>query len=216
MMLFNRLTTAIPTLERVKELDGVEPLYTNPLSQLYSYVWKSPTVSKARLCLLNVPEKFFAETLVIYPLPTTNFPIFGCEYLNIGGKKFFGGIDFHPVTTDPDYAEKHLSHLPDTPHTTSKFYDLNDFFSKKFWMEKRPTGFYEEYLDLVDEYLEAYRECIETPPSPSNSGNYAFRHRDYNTHMAERDPARGILKAYFSEDFAEYYISNFLFSNWMP
>ena len=33
----------------------------------------------------------------------------------------------------------------------------------------------------------------------------------YDTHMAVNDPARGILKAYFSSEFADHYIHNFLF-----
>jgi phycoerythrobilin:ferredoxin oxidoreductase len=219
MMLSTRLTKVFTSLEKTDLPFPIEPEYkTNNGISLFSAQYadkKSWKVRKARLCVLNNPGKFFAETLVIYPWPTTDCPIFGCEYLNIGGKKFFGAIDHHPMDKTAKYDQRFLSYLPDRTKNSSKFYDLDEFFSDKFWIKTQPTPFYLEYLDMVDQYLLAYKYCLNSVTEcllTFKQNERLERHKKYNSHMSEKDPARGILKAYFSEEFAESYINNFLFA----
>jgi 15,16-dihydrobiliverdin:ferredoxin oxidoreductase len=209
-MLSNHLIKAFPALQQEFYLGkDILPWVKNKDSTILSYRWSQPKIKKARLCWLNVPGKFFAETLVIYPSTEYDIPIFGCEYLNIAGKKFFGGIDFHPISQTKNYANEYLECFPDTDHKESKFYDLNKFFSNKFWISKRPENFYEEYLNQADSYLAQYCKCVD---EATPTGDFSTLQAEYNYHMAENDPARGILKAYFSAEFAEHYIHNFLFS----
>jgi hypothetical protein len=188
---------------------GIEPFMSNGPASITSKTWRGGRFRRARLCDLKVPGKFTAETLVIYPESEYDFPIFGCEYLRIGEKKFFGGIDFHPISNSRDYAKDYLTSFPDTTKTDSKFYDLSEFFSSKFWIDKRGEDFYPEYLDLANKYLNVYKTCAkEADPTK----NFLFAQSKYDFHMAANDPARGILKAYFSADFAEQYIHKFLFN----
>jgi hypothetical protein len=177
---------------------------------LRSSLWTGPKLHRVRLCELDVPGKFMAETLVIYPDIRYDFPIFGCEYLKMGEKKFFGGVDFHPISNTTDYAKTYLSEFPDSTKETSKFYDLSKYFSSKFWLKKDSVDFYSEYIDKVDQYLAKYKLCVEEAEKVRDSTQTQIQ---YNNHMAENDPARGILKAYFSAEFAETYIHKFLFSN---
>jgi hypothetical protein len=177
-------------------------------ASVISRLWKGGKFRRARLCDLLVPGKFSAETLVIYPEQEYDFPIFGCEYLRIGDKKFFGGVDFHPISETQDYAKTYLANFPDTTKTESKFYDLSKFFSSKFWIQKSNVDLYTEYIHVVKDYLRAYRLCSEEAKPVANSMPAQIA---YDTHMATNDPARGILKAYFSGEFAEHYIHNFLF-----
>jgi len=37
-------------------------------------------------------------------------------------------------------------------------------------------------------------------------------HIDYDSHMSANDPAHGILKSYYSQEFADNYINDFLFN----
>jgi hypothetical protein len=211
------LTKTFPDLQSCPPGNRVESEYSEKDATLTSLRWEGVRIDKARLCLLDIPGKFFAETLVIYPLLHYDCPIFGCEYLNIGGKKFFGAVDFHPVSRLTNYASRFLSEFPDTSKESSKFYDLEKYFSNKFWIKTQPTPFYyEEYLEVVKKYLEAYSTCLKSTLPLYLLDNYksnSTAHQNYNSHMAEKDPARGILKAYFSEQFAEHYINNFLFTS---
>jgi len=216
MIVSTLLTKTFPDLQLTSPGNGVESEYKEKGAILLSRRWHGIRIGKARLCLLDIPGKFFAETLVIYPIAHYDCPIFGCEYLNIGGKKFFGAVDFHPISKVTNYADKFLSKFPDTSKESSKFYDLNKYFSNKFWIKTQPTPFYyEEYLEVVKKYLEAYSTCLMSKIPSYFVENYQSTYaaqENYNIHMAEKDPARGILKAYFSEKFAEHYINNFLFT----
>jgi len=189
-------------------------------ASILSTLWDQPTrkARRIRICSLSVPGKFIAETLVIYPNFDYDTPIFGTEYLKIGKSKVFGAADFHPLFQSLEYHQMHIQpyigDFPDTLAETSKFYDLSTYFSKKFWLEKstieKSPYFYEDYLDTVKKYLERYKECLlDSDIRPHSSFSLQ---KAYDTHMAENDPAHGILKAYFSKQFAETYIKTFLFN----
>ena len=208
MSLTNLLEEVLPELELSDELSPQEAYVRNADASITSTVWKGGKFRRARLCDLYVPGKFTAETLVIYPEPEYDFPIFGCEYLTIGQSKFFGAVDFHPISKTQNYARDYLAGFPDTTKTDSKFYNLSEFFSPKFWIEKRGADFYAEYIRVVEEYLYAYKLASDEAKPIANSMPAQVA---YDTHMAVNDPAWGILKVYFSSSFAEHYINNFLF-----
>jgi 15,16-dihydrobiliverdin:ferredoxin oxidoreductase len=179
-------------------------------AELKSYLWKTDSCYKIRLCELCVQNKFHAESLVIYPQLNYETPIFGTEYLKIGKNKYFAAIDFHPITENQEFME-FLEQFPDKTKLHSKFYDLNRFFSKKLWMRRKNEEFYNEYQIMVKCFLHQYKKCLEKSEMKSNS--FHLNHCDYNRHMSTNDPAYGILKSYFGNQFAEDYIHKFLFSN---
>jgi hypothetical protein len=185
----------------------------NESAIINSYAWTSDRCRRIRICDLDIKGKFTAETLVIYPEYCYETPIFGTEYIRIGTKKYFGAIDFHPVRNDEEYEKKYilnyLNEFPDRDKENSKFYDLTKYFSKKFWTSKRDYDFYDEYIETTRKYLQQYKLClVETE---KKSFDHQF-HKNYDVHMAAKDPAHGILKAYYSEQFATDYIHTFLFN----
>lgn len=177
---------------------------------LKSYIWTSDRCRKIRFCKFEVKDKFYTESLVIYPEFHYETPIFGTEYIKFGSKRYFGAIDFHPITDNIQYL-KYLEMFPDKKLIKPKFYDLNKFFSEKLWVRKRATDFYTEYQIMLKCFLYQYKKCLYS----MNESQYSFENNQekYNIHMATNDPAYGILKSYFDKDFAENYIHNFLFSN---
>lgn len=210
MSLTDLILRSFSDLNTKEELpEDIDSFAYNKEATLRSSAYSGGKFRRARVCTLVVPGKFTAETLVIYPKSEYDFPIFGTEYISIGNKKHFGAIDFHPISEDVDYADLYLSDFPDTDAESSKFYDLSKFFSKKFWLKKKETTFYNEYLNEVQKFLVAYRSC--SSEAEICSVDSLESQRAYDIHMAENDPARGILKAYFSSDFAETYIHKFLF-----
>lgn len=215
MTLLNSIETLFPEFEKDNSLlpAGLEPEKQENTIILRSHIWRGEIIRRARLCELEIPGKFTAETLVIYPDWQTKTPVFGTEYITIANKKFFGAIDFHPLSQNEIYLKEHIDeYLYDFPSRTtelSKFYDLSTFFSNKFWIKKMDKDFHEEYIDWVDRYLGRYRMALMAGEVSSN--NYDF-HVAYDKHMAENDPAHGILKSYFSEEFANFYVKEFLFN----
>jgi hypothetical protein len=200
-----RVTNELPS--------GLSHIETSGDAEIKSWTWDGDNVRRVRLCQFSVPGKFFAETLVIYPEEFCEAPIFGCEYLRIGGIKFFGGIDFHPLSQAEtylrEYIDNYLDDMPDTSAETSKFYDLSTYFSKKFWLKTHSEDFYEEFYKQTGEYLIRYKQLLEeAEPTHSMWG----LHKKYDLHMGTHDPARGILKAYFSKEFSDFYIEKFLFN----
>lgn len=177
---------------------------------LSSYLWTTKFCRKIRLCELQVSNKFYAESLVIYPDFCYEIPIFGTEYLKIGEKKYFGAIDFHPVSKNTEYLT-FLESFPNRKINDSSFYDLDQFFSPKLWLHKRQEDFYNEYQIMVKCFLHQYKKCLLCSQTITQS--LENNHMMYNDNMTANDPAFGILKSYFGKDFTEEYIHNFLFSN---
>lgn len=190
----------------------LDPVVENDSAIIRSYAWKAERCRRIRLCDLEIKDKFTAITLVIYPEFQYETPIFGTEYLRIGNKKFFGASDFHPVKDDEEYEKKYILEylwdLPDRDKEDSKFYDLSKYFSKKFWIKKTDVDFYDEYLDMNENLLQRYKECLRETVQTDTSRQF---HVDYDQHMAANDPAHGILKSYYSQTFADDYIKTFLF-----
>lgn len=192
--------------------NSVDSVVENNLAVIRSYAWTADRCRRIRLCDLEIKNKFTAITLVIYPEFSYETPIFGTEYLRIGGKKFFGATDFHPVRPGEEYENKYileyLSDFPDRDKENSRFYDLSKFFSNKFWLKKTETDFWDEYLETTDKFLGRYKSCLMD--SEPNADAKSF-HTAYDKHLSANDPAHGILKSYYSKQFADDYIKDFLF-----
>lgn len=213
MSLIRSIRMNFPEWEETNSLpEGLDHIKTEGTAEIRSYTWSGETIRRARACELSIPGKFTAETLVIYPNWETDTPIFGTEYITIASRKFFGAIDFHPLSQDPSYASAQIDeYLYDFPTRTvedSKFYDLSKFFSSRFWIKKSDTDFSSEYLDWVDRYMGRYRMALMDGEMGRDNRQ---AHIDYDIHMAANDPAHGILKSYFSEEFADFYVNRFLF-----
>jgi hypothetical protein len=211
-MLSNLVVECFETLESSDLPKWLDPVIETETAIIRSHAWTADKCRRIRICDLDIKGKFTAETLVIYPEYCYETPIFGTEYIRIGTKKYFGATDFHPVRGDAEYEQnyvlKYLSEFPDRDTENSKFYDLTKYFSKKFWTSKRDYDFYDEYLTITKKYIDRYKLCL----SETHEGTVDKQfHQDYDIHMAAKDPAHGILKAYYSEQFATDYIHTFLF-----
>lgn len=171
---------------------------------IYSELYKGD-FSLGRQCIVDVPGKFLAQTLVIFPAIGVNTPILGLEYIEMPGK-CFGAADFHPQGGDFSLSYNYLADCPDREIEKSKHYDLDEYFSPKLWLKKSSTRLYETFAEVSMDRVQRYHSMltqIDRVPAREPTG--------YSQYMAEYDPARGILKAYFGRNFADDYISRFLF-----
>lgn len=163
---------------------------------------------KARECRLSVPGKISAKTVVIYPCVGVNLPIFASEYLQIG-KNLFGGVDFHPSGGDFTNYGPLLQQFPARTVQSSRHYDLDTWFGPVLWLKR---GGFEVEGEFRAQYacrLSAYYSLLND--NLGVKGSNLDSHRLFNRYMAEHDPARGILKAYFGSEFADDYLRRVLF-----
>ena len=163
---------------------------------------------KSRECVLTVPGKVFAQTVAIYPSVGVNLPIFASEYLQIG-QNSFGAVDFQPSGTgETDYGSL-LEQFPARTVQSSRHYDLDTWFSPVLWLEKGDIGvrgaFEREYLARLGAYYALLNSNLMIGGAEPDS------HRAFNGYMAQHDPARGILKAYFGAEFTNDYLRLVLF-----
>jgi phycoerythrobilin:ferredoxin oxidoreductase len=173
-------------------------------AKLVSQAYESEK-SLRRECILHVPGKFTAQTMVIFPFYGVNTPVFGCEYIEIPSKSF-GAVDFHPQAGDLTLIKPYLG--PDLPpnRLKSKHYDLEKYFSPWLWLRKGEKSVYSEFYSVCNTTFSLYSDMLEKV-SPLKT----LPPTDYCNYMATHDPARGILKAYFGSEFADDYIEHFLF-----
>lgn len=164
----------------------------------------SEGIHYARSCILTVPDKFFAETMLVYPCRGVNFPVFGSEYIEMRGR-YFGAVDFHPVSKDTNHIETYFSDFPDREVQKSAHYDLDTYFSSKLWHKRGKIDFYAEFVDVCESRLGRFMEIL--PSLEASDPDYD----SFDAYMAENDPAHGILKAYFGPEFADDYVKGFLF-----
>lgn len=158
----------------------------------------------ARGCILTVPGKFFAETLLVYPSEGRDFPIFGSEYIEMANR-CFGATDFHPPNGKNNRVNDIFSHFPDRVVQSSRHYDLDGYFSKKLWHKRDKKPFYDEFKNVCTSRLQYYMDNLQSVTA--ETGDFS----DFDAYMAENDPAHGILKSYFGSDFANDYIKGYLF-----
>lgn len=162
----------------------------------------------ARLCVLSVPGKFFAETLLIYPCTEADYPIFGSEFIQTR-RGYFGATDFHPFSPQSDLSGSVFASEPDRVVEKSAHYDLDTYFSSKLWHKKSETDFRSEYNDVCGRRLNMYLADLSARPVCSTCDGVKFS--DFDAYMAENDPAHGILRSYYGPDFARDYIEKYLF-----
>jgi len=167
----------------------------------------------ARGCVLTVPGKFFAETLLVYPNTVGNFPIFGSEYIRMA-KGHFGATDFHPLTPENNQIPPDFDVFPDRMVVKSPHYDLDTHFSTKLWHKRGVDNFYNEFSEACSARLSHYLDVLSTVDRLDSVDTSKFT--AFDSYMAVNDPARGILKAYFGSDFADEYIRTFLFPHCGP
>lgn len=192
------------TLERGDYFPLLKDFKSKKSAKLYSEVWESE-YSTLRLCILQVPSKFFAETVVIFPKFGLNTPIFGSEYLKTP-KRTLAAVDCHPQNKDISMVRGVLGSESLCEVKKSRHYDLKTHFSPWLWLKKTGEGVYPEFSGVCDTRSSKYHSMLSTlgqvnSPHPT----------EYCRYMAQNDPARGILKAYFGSEFSDDYTRKFLF-----
>ena len=191
--------------------------------------WGSKTekIRQARCACLQAGEITSVMNLVISPFNNYDLPFFGADFVTLPSGHLIA-LDLQPALKDDLIHTQYVlgklksihanwqSKLPsggDIPSEAKKF------FSPGFLWARIPLG--EDGDKLInqvikpafDEYLNYFLDLVTNAKriSPERSSNLLNGQKKYMRYRAEKDPARGMLRGFFGDTWAENYINNILF-----
>ncbi|MBW4508513.1 MAG: phycoerythrobilin:ferredoxin oxidoreductase [Scytonematopsis contorta HA4267-MV1] len=161
---------------------------------------------------------------VIFPQLNYDLPFFGADLVTLPGGHLIA-LDMQPLfRDDSEYQAKytqpilpifqsHQQHLPwggDFPE------EARPFFSPAFlWTRPQETSVVQTHVfEAFKDYLKAYLDFVEqTQPitDPQHLAEIQAAQLRYLRYRAEKDPARGMFRRFYGEEWTEEYIHGFLF-----
>ena len=160
---------------------------------------------------------------VIFPRLDYDLPFFGADLVTLPGGHLIA-IDMQPLFGDRDsYRAKYA----DPVMETFKKYQVNlpwggdfpeeakAFFSPAFlWTRPKETEAVETHVfDAFKDYLALYLDFVDAAEKMQTTEHSEIQaaHLRYLRYRAEKDPARGMFKRFYGEEWTEEYIHGFLF-----
>lgn len=189
-----------------------------------SYGFAAPKLRQIRAAHVEGGKSLQVLNFVIFPQPNYDLPFFGADLVTLPGGHLIA-LDMQPLfRDDPTYQAKytetildtfkeHQQHLPwggDFPE------EAKPFFSPAFlWTRPQDTKVVEtRVFAAFKDYLEAYLNFVDQAEPVTDTESLAEilqAQRNYIGYRAEKDPARGMFKRFYGEEWTEEYIHGFLF-----
>jgi phycoerythrobilin:ferredoxin oxidoreductase len=189
-----------------------------------SYAFASPKLRQIRADHVQGGDSLQVLNFVIFPQLNYDLPFFGADLVTLPGGHLIA-LDMQPLfRDDAGYQEKytrpsepifqaHQQHLPwggDFPE------EAQPFFSPAFlWTRPKETEVVENRVFAAfKDYLTAYLDFVDRAEPVSDSAkldSILQAQLRYLRYRAEKDPARGMFKRFYGEEWTEEYIHGFLF-----
>lgn len=188
-----------------------------------SYGFQSSKLRQIRAAHVQGGDSLQVLNFVIFPQLNYDLPFFGADLVTLPGGHLIA-LDMQPLFSNAEYQEKytqpilpifqaHQKYLPwggDFPE------DAKPFFSPAFlWTRPQETSIVENRVFAAfKDYLAAYLDFVEQAQAIADSQNLAAiesAQLKYIRYRAEKDPARGMFKRFYGEEWTEEYIHGFLF-----
>ncbi len=184
-------------------------------------------IRQARCACLKAGEITSVMNLVITPFHNYDLPFFGADFVTLPNGHLIA-LDLQPALKDDiihtqnvwdklkPIHSKWQSKLPSGGDIPS---EARQYFSPAFLWSRIPLG--EEGDKLISQiikpafvdYLNCFFDLVTNANriSPERSFKLLNGQKKYMRYRAEKDPARGMLKGFFGDLWAETYINNILF-----
>ena len=188
---------------------------------------KTEKIRQARCACLQAGEITSVMNLVISPFNNYDLPFFGADFVTLPNGHLIA-LDLQPVLKDDIIHTQYFLGKLECMHSNwqSKLPSGGDiplaarqYFSPGFLWSRIPLG--EEGDKLISEvikpafhdYLNFFLDLVNnaTRISPERSLQLLNGQKKYMRYRAEKDPARGMLRGFFGDLWAENYINNTLF-----
>ncbi|KAG8468606.1 hypothetical protein KFE25_013689 [Diacronema lutheri] len=229
--LFGTMQRRLPGLRDLEIPAGLELAESDkprPASRMESWCFQSDHFCKIRATYIDAGKQSQVLNSLWYPQPQYDLPVLGLDLLSFGPKKLCV-IDMQPLPASR--ARHHELVRPLEPvkqryplflgEKSDKIYSDDLFFS--------PAMLFGRFKDVHEvettlfpammEYLDFYLDLVHAAePDASDAARERVKegHRQYDQYNSERDPAIGLFKSYYGNDFAQRYVYEFLFTSAVP
>jgi phycoerythrobilin:ferredoxin oxidoreductase len=189
-----------------------------------SYAFQTPKLRQIRAAHVQGGKSLQVLNFVIFPHLNYDLPFFGADLVTLPGGHLIA-LDMQPLFRDnADYQEKYTQpilpifqqHQQNLPWGGDFPAEAQQFFSPAFlWTRLQDTNVVEtDVFAAFKDYLEAYVDFVDQAEpihDPDRLAEIERSHLRYLRYRAEKDPARGMFKRFYGEEWTEEYIHGFLF-----
>lgn len=189
-----------------------------------SYAFSSPKLRQIRAAHVQGGSSLQVLNFVIFPHLNYDLPFFGADLVTLPGGHLIA-LDMQPLFGgDADYQAKYTApiahifqaHQPHLPWGGDFPEEAKQFFSPAFlWTRPKETEVVEtRVFAAFKDYLAAYLDLVDRAEPVTDSAkldNILQAQLRYLRYRAEKDPARGMFKRFYGEEWTEEYIHGFLF-----
>ena len=190
-----------------------------------SYGFKTSKLRQIRAAHVQGGKALQVLNFVIFPRLNYDIPFFGADLVTLPGGHLIA-LDMQPLFRDrSDYQAKYTDPIlpifqkyqKDLPWGGDFPPEASQFFSEAFlWTRPKDTAVVETTVfKAFKDYLEAYLNFVElAEPVEDSQSLKAIEQAQlrYLRYRAEKDPARGMFKRFYGEEWTEEYIHDFLFN----
>ena len=195
---------------------------------LQTWGLKTEKIRQARCACLQAGEITSVMNLVISPFNNYDLPFFGADFVTLPNGHLIA-LDLQPALKDDiGHSQYFLGKLKSIhANWQSKLPSGGDipaqarqYFSPGFLWSRIPLGAEGDQLisqiikPAFDDYLNFFLDLIAKAKriSIERSSKVLNGQTKYMRYRAEKDPARGMLRGFFGNEWTEHYINNILFN----
>ena len=189
---------------------------------------KTEKIRQARCACLQAGEITSVMNLVISPFNNYDLPFFGADFVTLPNGHLIA-LDLQPALKDDIVHSQYFLGKLKSIHANwqSKLPSGGDipaearqYFSPGFLWSRIPLGAEGDQLisqiikPAFDDYLNCFLDLIANAKriSLERSAKVLNGQKQYMRYRAEKDPARGMLRGFFGNEWTEHYINNILFN----
>jgi phycoerythrobilin:ferredoxin oxidoreductase len=188
-----------------------------------SYGFQTAKLRQIRAAHVQGGAALQVLNFVIFPHLNYDLPFFGADLVTLPGGHLIA-LDMQPLFHDRAYQAQYTEPLLPTFHRYQKELEwggdfpeeAQPFFSPAFlWTRPKATEVVEtQVFQAFKDYLRIYLDFVEQAApvtDPERLQAIADSHLRYLRYRAEKDPARGMFRRFYGEEWTEEYIHGFLF-----
>lgn len=229
--LFATMEARLPGLRDLEMGEGLglaQSAKPQPASRMESWSFQSDHFCKIRATYLDAGPQAQVLNSLWYPQPQYNLPVLGLDLLSFGPKKLCV-IDMQPLPASRNAHHELVRPLESVRakyplflgEKSDKIYSDDLFFSPVMLfgrfkdVHEVETTLFPAMIEYLDYYVGLVERC-EPNFDPAAMAAVKDGHRQYDQYNSERDPAIGLFKSYYGNDFAQRYVYDFLFTQAVP
>ncbi|MBW4618524.1 MAG: phycoerythrobilin:ferredoxin oxidoreductase [Cyanosarcina radialis HA8281-LM2] len=188
-----------------------------------SYGWQSSQMRQIRAAHVQGGNALQVLNFVIFPRLNYDLPFFGADLVTLPGGHLIA-LDMQPLFHNEAYRAKytepilpifraHQQHLEwggDFPEEAQPFFSPAFLWTRPKETEVVETQVFEAFKDYLHAYVDFVLQAVPIT-DPESLKKIEESQLRYLRYRAEKDPARGMFRRFYGEEWTEEYIHGFLF-----